>query len=503
MSDPGDRFARTARDVADAERVRAGDVVDVYRGRLVDGDGPVRILAVSSAVDDDRVTEAFDRAADDWADAHTHSGVVPVDARGDSPRPWIAVADDPGETLAAVQPRLSPDERRAVITDVTEALRIARLYNAAHFALAPDDVRVVVRDGDVRALVDGWGLERACRVAAGEAPSSPYTAPELIDDPAGGDERTVVYGLGAVAYYALTGRSPVADPAMAGDIRPASERSPAVPSAVDDVLSTALSRDPAERYDSASAFGTAIERAFPAASAGDGASAEGYAATRATTEAASGSETTAAPDPVDGPVPDEVRALLTDAGYGVVGVVALLVGYAILTSLLFSPLGVAALPGVAEVPWTHDVTVDVSDTSQPRVTAIGVTPADEIHVRFVDEGTVVGTEAVAVAGNEFRYSTYAPWPATRVVVVYPGLHTARLASAPISYEPSESGNITDNTTATPFGATRTPSGNTTATSFGATRTPSGNTTIPVNSTGAGSAAATNRSSAERVRPPVR
>ena len=472
MRDPGDQFARAARDVADAERVRAGDVVDVYRGRLGDGDGSVRILAVSPAADD-RMADAFDRAADDWADAHTHPNVVRVYARGDSPRPWIAVADAPGETLAAVQSRLSPDERRTVAADVTEALRIARLYNATHLALTPDDVRIVVRDGAVHALVDWWGIERACRVAAGDSPSSPYTAPELLDDPTGGDERTVVYGLGAVTYFALTGHLPVDGPAEAGDIHPASDRSLAVPPAVDDVLSTALSRRPADRYDSVSAFGAAIERALPPVSVDDGASTGGYAA-RATTEAANGRDTATTPDSDDGSVPDGTRLLVADVGYGVMVIVSLLVGYAAVTSLLFSPLGVAALPGAAEVPWNHDVAVEVSDASQPQVTVVGRTPADEIHVRFVDGGTVVGIEAVAVRHHgEFRYRTYVPWPATRVVVVYPGLHATRLATAPISYESSRNSTVTTRAT---------------------TSTPT-----PTNSTEAGSAAATTRPSAERAR----
>jgi hypothetical protein len=475
MSDPTDRFARDAPGVTSAERVRAGDVVDVYRGRLGDDDGAVRILAVSSAADD-RVADAFDRAADDWTDAHTHPNVVRVYARGDSPRPWIAVADAPGETLAAVQSRLSPDERRAVAVDVTEALRIARLYNATHLALTPDDVRIVVRDGDVRALVEGWGIERACRAAAGETPSSPYTAPELIDDPTGGDERTDVYGLGAVAYFALTGRPPVDDPAEAGDIRPPSERSPALPTAVDDVLLTALSRDPADRYDSASAFGTAIGRALPTTSDDDGAPVSGYAAAHAASVPADGSDTATATDSDDagdGPVSDEAVALLADVGYGVVGIVLLVVGYATVASLLFSLLGAATLPGAAEVPWAHDVTVEVSDASQPQVTVVGRTPADEIRVRFVDGGTVVGTETVAVTDDAVRYRTYVPRPATRVVVVYLGLYATRLATASISYEPSRNSTVTTRANTS--------------------------TSTPTNSTEAGSAAATIRPSAEQLR----
>lgn len=468
MSDPTDRLARDAPGVTSAERVRAGDVVDVYRGRLGDGDGAVRILAVSPAADD-RVADAFDRAADDWTDAHTHPNVVRVYARGDSPRPWIAVADAPGETLAAVQSRLSPGERRTVAVDVTEALRIARLYNATHLALTPDDVRIVVRDGTVHALVDGWGIERACRVAAGESPSSPYTAPELLDDPTGGDERTVVYGIGAVTYFALTGHLPVDGPAEAGDIHPASERSLAVPPAVDDVLSTALSRRPADRYESVSAFGTAIERALPPASVDDGASTGGYAA-RAATEAANGRDTATTPDPDDGVVPDETRPLVADVGYGVGVIVALLVGYVTVASLLFSPLGVAALPGAAEVPWNHDVVITAADDGS-TVEVSGETPANKLYVQYLDNtGGVVQSTAVVVENGAVAYNiTSVPADAVAARVQYNGMLLS-FTVAPgfidakqiASLSPTPARNSTATTSKPTPTVSATPAGNTTA-----------------------------------------
>jgi hypothetical protein len=268
MPSHAEEFVRNAAGVSAATSDREGEYVHVYRGELADVAGRVRFLTLAPGLDDEAVRKQFVRAAGKWGNADTHPNIVSVYASGDEPRPWIAVDDVGGQPLDAVQSSLTPSERKAVVLDVGEALRNAALYNTFHQDLRPDRVRVVPDDGSVSAFVDEWGLERAVRAAAGAPDPTLFAAPEAVADSGSIDERTDVYGLGAVAYYALTGRPPVAggpDVGQAvsdGDVTPPSDVDGSLPTAVDDVVLRALSTDPAERYDSAYAFTRAFDSAY-------------------------------------------------------------------------------------------------------------------------------------------------------------------------------------------------------------------------------------------------
>ncbi len=187
--------------------------------------------------------------------------------RAETPRPWVAVADIDGRPLDAAQPNLEPTERGAIVTDVAEAVRNAALYNTVHGALSPAHIFAVPAEGGVSAVVDDWDLHQAVRSAVGELDLTPYTAPELLADPAASDERTDVYGLGAVAYYLLTGDPPVtgADLSAAirdGDVTPPSEVTETLSKAVDEALLKALATTPADRHESAYAFKRAFTSAY-------------------------------------------------------------------------------------------------------------------------------------------------------------------------------------------------------------------------------------------------
>jgi serine/threonine-protein kinase len=86
--------------------------------------------------------------------------------------------------------------------------------------------------------------------------SPPYMAPEQATGEARPDARTDLYGLGAVAYFLLTGRAPFAGPsamavmiAVARDqVEPPSRRSPEVPADLERVVLRCLAKSPADRY---------------------------------------------------------------------------------------------------------------------------------------------------------------------------------------------------------------------------------------------------------------
>jgi len=271
MSDEPASFARAAPGVRAATALHAGEFLHTYTGRLASDPGEVRILVLSPEQSDPAVESAFQRVAESWERISGRSGVVSVSDRGETPRPWLAVEAVDGTRLSECDAPLSVDAVRSVLGAVAEVLRGAGQAGVHHGSLSPADVWLAGGPDDVR--IDGWGLDRACRVAAGQRPATPYTAPELAVREAAPGDRTDVYSLGAVAYYALTGDAPRAGDARqarntpptgdapaspdagserAGDGRSqprASAVNASVPAEFDEILETALATDPAARYD--------------------------------------------------------------------------------------------------------------------------------------------------------------------------------------------------------------------------------------------------------------
>lgn len=264
MSDV-DQFVRAAEGIAEATSHRKGSVLHTYHGTLTDGT-EVRLITPAPEQSSE-VQAAFKQAADQWSAIGDHENVVTVHDRGNSPRPWLAT-DRVGDSLAAVHSELTRAEAMTVIDDAAQAIREATYYDFAHCDLTPEHIEVRSADDGITARVDDWGLRRVCHSTAGERPISPYTAPELLDTPDAAGEPADVYGLGAVAYFALTGEPPVdTDGSLesairVGDIDPPSTVADSLSSGVDDVLLRALAADPDDRYESGFVFRKALAEAL-------------------------------------------------------------------------------------------------------------------------------------------------------------------------------------------------------------------------------------------------
>ncbi|MEX1362568.1 MAG: protein kinase [Nannocystaceae bacterium] len=173
--------------------------------------------------------------------------------------PWRLRDDPPGETLAAWLERRAP----APIDEV--ARLVARLAQSIHQLHAQG---AVLRDLDPRRVVLGlddrlWltdvGLARVDVLSTRTAASlllegSPYAAPELLAHTVV-DQRADLYGLGVLAFRALTGSLPHGDahsllrpPGPPPRVRTARAE---VPAAFDELIARCLADDPAERPGSA------------------------------------------------------------------------------------------------------------------------------------------------------------------------------------------------------------------------------------------------------------
>lgn len=248
MTDPPTSFARATPGVQTADALHDGEFTQVYTGTVDATAGAVRLFVLSPSASETTVESAFERAVCDWVAISSCSGVTTVHDHGSTPRPWVAVECVDGDRLSAADLPLEVASARSLLAELAETLRQVHQRGVYHGSLTPDDVWIA-SDG-VR--VD-WNPEQACRRAAGREPG-PYTAPELVGEDRCPDERTDVFGLGAVAYTAVTGERPgEAETERNGavgatDRPPASAINPDVPAQCDQLLDAALARDPDERH---------------------------------------------------------------------------------------------------------------------------------------------------------------------------------------------------------------------------------------------------------------
>ena len=249
------RRAREDRSVPDT-------LVEAYRREIEGVDGPVRVLIPSAEVPDtceETVHRAFAHIAERWQSIGKHPNIVEVHRVGDQPRPWLAV-EPVGESLAEGRGLRSSGALRAVVLDVLRGVETAHDQGIVHGDINPAHVRLRDTEDSVGAAVGDWGLERACRLAAGEPHETPYTAPELRDEDEL-DYRMDIYGVGALIYEALAGYPPdksSEDPVSDVPLKQLTDASAVHSDDIDGVVRAALAAQPAERYQSAAAFRRAL-----------------------------------------------------------------------------------------------------------------------------------------------------------------------------------------------------------------------------------------------------
>jgi hypothetical protein len=227
-------------------------------------DGRVYVTTLSADQPTDPQREAFKQSVRGWLNASSHPNVCSIHDWGMEPLPWVVTGPTDGARLDAQMRTLDLETVTRVIADTADAIRNVALYNTHHLNLSPRCVWVRDDGGTLVGVVDDWGLERAVREADGDPYVTAYTAPEQLadDEPVG--KQTDVYGLGAVAYQALTGTPPVEpdpDAIRTGDIAVPSEIAP-LPKAVDAPLLCALETYPGDRFDSPLDFGRKLTNAL-------------------------------------------------------------------------------------------------------------------------------------------------------------------------------------------------------------------------------------------------
>lgn len=268
VADPIERFGGAAADIVVAR-------VENHPDELVAVKTPRSSGTLSKAV-----FERFEKEARSWSRLDDHPHIVGVYDWGTRPKPWLALEYMDGGTL---------DERRGTV-DVGEALWIAVAISSAvwyghrhsthHRDIKPQNILFSSTDGDtwdVPKIAD-WGSARRFeeRTSPTDGYTPEYAAPEQLRPEAFEivDERTDVFQLGVVCYELLTGQHPFVDNASPGaammailsdDPEPPTEANGHLPEAVDDILRTALAKQPADRYETVLDLRRAFESVFEAA----------------------------------------------------------------------------------------------------------------------------------------------------------------------------------------------------------------------------------------------
>jgi serine/threonine-protein kinase len=212
-----------------------------------------------------------------------HPGIVPVQDLGREGQSYFMAMDYlPGQDLRALLTRLRHDgSRLPVALAAFIVAQAARALDHAHRAAGDDGapLHVVHRDlspanlllgYDGRVAVIDFGIAQAAFRAHQERAvlrgKFGYLSPEQVRGlPV--DRRADVFSLGAVLHEVLTGHRLFGGPndlailerVRSAQVRPPSERNPAVPPALDAVALRALARDPSERYGWASELAEGLQ----------------------------------------------------------------------------------------------------------------------------------------------------------------------------------------------------------------------------------------------------
>jgi serine/threonine-protein kinase len=275
----------TSRRYERLSRIAAGGMATVYLGRLRGAEGFRRLVAIKRphkfVLSDPEMREAFLREAHLAAAIH-HPNVVSVLDVDDSDNQLSLVleyVDGVALSTLTSEGKLPLAIALQIILDAARGLHAAHSIrgddgnplNLVHRDVTPHNILVAL-DG-VAKLTD-FGIARASErqgvtrsdVLKGKAS---YMAPEYVKK-RHLDARSDIFGLGVVAWETLTGErlfvsEQILDTlrrVVSEDIPPPSTVSKDVPSALDAVLARALARDPAQRYQTAKEFATALSGAM-------------------------------------------------------------------------------------------------------------------------------------------------------------------------------------------------------------------------------------------------
>ena len=228
----------------------------------------VKILVHELRCDDDALKQCLWDARFATASRPSHIVRVYEVDRTDDGRVFIATEYLEGETVSDLIQRegaLEPGRALTLASQIARGVAAASRAGVSHRDLKPQNVMVTSPDGRVKVTDFGvaW-LRRAAKSGAlmrlGDG-ATKYMAPEQWGG-ADADDRTDVYGIGAVLYAMLAGPSPLIARTRVvpgSDIRweappPIRTVRPEIPVSLEHLLARAMEREPERRHNGIEAF---------------------------------------------------------------------------------------------------------------------------------------------------------------------------------------------------------------------------------------------------------
>ena len=195
-----------------------------------------------------------------------HANIISVFDVGitEDDKPYFTMELKTGQTLAEAKIK-SESEAIDLISKVVDAIAHAHHENVLHLDLKPQNIQVNQDYGEVK--VCDWGLganihteghtlldEGELDTLHGMIRGTPgFMAPEQTEPGANLDERTDIFGLGALMVFCLSGKAPVDQGntvTMIEKTQTGQWTIPALPSSLEAICRKALHLDPEKRYQS-------------------------------------------------------------------------------------------------------------------------------------------------------------------------------------------------------------------------------------------------------------
>lgn len=236
-------------DVTRVEFVDTDGILHRYATPWGDGTNAEIITVGRKYAGAEGVRDAFTKHLAPWEHSVGSPHIASIYEQGEEPTPWVAYRS--GEhALGDIAFELPISDRIAFIESIAKAITAVTKRDAVVCGVRPPNLRARSVDGEWRVAVAVWGIEWGVSGAADREHVTPFTAPEQLRGEL--TETTVLYQLGAVAYWLLCESPPVegdglADTIQFGEIRPP-ETVDGVSNSIIPVLSKALATRPAERY---------------------------------------------------------------------------------------------------------------------------------------------------------------------------------------------------------------------------------------------------------------
>src|SRR5919199_1598453 len=258
-----------------------GGMAEVHRGRDLRLGREVAVKVLRQDLARDPSFQVRFRREAQAAASLNHPAIVAVydtgeDRTGSGATPYIVMEYVEGETLRDVLRRegyLDPERAMSLAADICGALDFSHRNGIVHRDVKPGNV-MITPQGSVKVM--DFGIARAVSDSAATMTSTAAvigTAQYLSPEQARGesvDARSDVYSVGCLLYELVTGAPPftgdspvsVAYQHVREDPKLPSSVNPAIPPDLDAILLKALSKNPANRYQSAAEMRNDLLRAL-------------------------------------------------------------------------------------------------------------------------------------------------------------------------------------------------------------------------------------------------